>query len=299
MEIILKENKMNKVKVETKTKLKAISKSDTGFGFCINCYLGCKHGCHYCYSMDVTHKQHTEWINAKPRLQINDLLREDMETLKESPNLKMNIRDIMICSITDSYQPLEKEYRLTREVVKTLITNDLPFTILTKNVNVLEDIDLFRGYGKCRVGLTIMTLDDEFRQKLEPNASPIEERINALKQLKDAGVSTYCSVEPIMPDKRSDPLAVVARVKEYVDLIEFGKWSVKKDSQSNVENILGVKYNQDYYTDLFKQINEYCDTNNINYCHAKHSKSFLELHDIRFRPYLTVLDSINKGGLGK
>jgi DNA repair photolyase len=259
---------------ENKVNLKAIKPSRTGFGHCINCYNGCEHGCRYCYGMETTHKTYDEWIKPVPRLQLIDWLRKDIEVLKHHPEIKADIEDIMVSSITDCYQPLEAQHRITREVIKLLIENELPFTILTKNASVLSDIDLFTGYDKCKVGLTIMTLFDNIRQSIEPKASPIQDRIEALKELHQAGVYTYCSVEPILPG--SNPIEVIERVKGFVDLFEFGKL--------NPNDNYKVSPNKEYYIDVFTKINEYCDQNKINYCHAGHSAGFLTKQGLRFIP---------------
>jgi DNA repair photolyase len=285
-------NTQPKSKVATKAgnavKFKAIRPSGTRFGYCINCYDGCGHGCIYCYGMKARYMKYRDWIKPRPRYQVVDWLRNDIELIKQHPEIKTEIKDFMICSITDCYQPLELEHRLTREVIKILIQNDLPFTVLTKNVNVLEDIALFRNYDKCRAGLTIVTLDDTLRQKLEPNSSPIDERINAIKELKQAGINTYCSVEPILPDKRSDPIAIAELLKDYVDLFEFGKWNPKKH-RAEIENTLGTRYNREYYVEVFKDIAEYCADNDVTYCHAGHSKDYLMKRGMEFIPYPTVL----------
>ncbi|MFC1902651.1 radical SAM protein [Chloroflexota bacterium] len=267
--------------MKTKDKLKVIKPSWTNFGYCINCYNGCEHGCRYCYGMKVTHKTYSDWVKPVPRLQLPDLLRKDIEVLNQNPPAKAGIKDIMVSSITDCYQPIESQHRITRQVIKLLIENELPFTILTKSASVQDDIDLFRCYDKCKVGLTIVTLDDNIRQSLEPNASPIVDRIEALRKLNQAGISTYCSVEPILP--KSNPIDIVDELRDYVDLFEFGKWNPEGDTQAVVKQILGMNYSGDYYIDQFKQINDYCDKNKINYCHAGHSERFLKANGVSIR----------------
>ncbi len=261
--------------------MKAITESKTNFGYCINCYNGCEHGCRYCYGMKVTHKKYADWVKPVTRLQLIDWLQKDMEVLEQHSDVKAGIKDIMVSSITDCYQPIESKHRITREVVKILIENELPFTVLTKNVNVLNDIDLFAGYDKCIVGFTVATLDDNLQRSLEPKASSIEDRIIALRELHKTGVFTYCSIEPILPG--SNPIEIVKKLGKDVDLYEFGKWNPESDTQAVVEQILGVKYNEDYYADQFKKINEYCDTNNIRYRHASHSARFLKAKGICYR----------------
>jgi DNA repair photolyase len=185
---------------------------------------------------------------------------------------------------------LELQKGITREVIETLIEHKLPFTVLTKSANVLRDKDLLKSYNKCRVGLSIVTLNEDLKQLLEPNSSTIANRINALKELKQAGISTYCSIEPILPDKRSDPIAIIEVLKDYIDLFEFGKWNPKRNSQRYVEKILGTVYDEEYYLDVFRNIEKYCNEHSIKYCHAGHSEPFLNNHKMTFKPYPTVLD---------
>lgn len=265
-------------------KRKPLAKSGTNFEWQINCYQGCEHGCLYCYGRKQGKYRvirYDEWVNAEPRAETSDLLRKQLFGMR--PATKDRIKDIFVCSACDAYQPQELEQEITRRVIEILIEGKLPFTILTKNVSVLRDIDLFAGYDRCRVGLTIITLDDSFREILEPNASPIVERCEALKTLKLAGVSTYCSVEPIMSDIRSDLIAVVDKLRDYVDLFEFGKWNPK------FKRGIPVNYNVEWYIDTFTRLNKYCDQLGVNYCHAGHSKPFLEAHGINFKPCPTVI----------
>lgn len=274
----------------TSTRTNPLQRSGTRFEWKIDCYDGCEHGCRYCYAWWIkrwTRANYSSWINPVPVQNVISNLKSQLNKMRDTT--KANIRDIFVSSLTDCYQPLELQQGITREVIETLIEHELPFTVLTKNTNVLRDKDLFKSYDKCRVGLTIVTLDDNLRKSLEPNSSSITNRIEVLRELKQAGISTYCSVEPILPDKRSNPIDIVETLREYVDLFEFGMWNPKYNSQRMVEKILGTIYDQDYYVDVFKNIKEYCDKHSINYCHAGHSEDFLNKHRLKFIPYPLLL----------
>jgi|GEM_PF-1480666 len=272
--------------------MKAIRRSGTSFAWQVNSYDGCEHGCLYCYGTTIRRKKYEDWIRPTPKMKVIGDLTKDIRWLNSSPDTKDEIRDIMLCSCTDGYQDLEPKHRITEQVIAQLIAADLPFTVLTKNTNVLRDIGLFKGYDKCRVGFTIMTLDDGLREVLEPNASPIGDRCDALAQLRAAGVSTYCSVEPIMPDKRSDPMAIVDALKDSVDLFEFGKWN--HYSGESIREKTGIVYDEDYYIKVFTKLIPYLEKEGIRYCVAMHSEEFLRSHGFRFiaaqlamdRPYL-------------
>ncbi|MDD4876955.1 MAG: radical SAM protein [Dehalococcoidales bacterium] len=268
--------------------MKVIRRSGTGFGWGINCYDGCEHGCLYCYGRRARWKKYEDWIKPVLRLQILSDINKDIQEIQQNPQMKNEIRDIMICSITDGYQPLELQHRITRNVIQILRNADLPFTLLTKNVNVLGDLSLFQGYNKCRVGFTIITLNDKFRRLLEPNTSPIKERCQALETLKKAGINTYCSIEPIISDKRSNPIAIVRRLKDYVDLFEFGKLNPK--GKQELEYKTGISYNEGYYIKVFSDLIPFCEQEGISYCIASHSEKFLKSHGFRFIPYQLVTD---------
>ncbi len=129
-----------------------------------------------------------------------------------------------------------------------------------------------------------MTLDEGYKQTLEPYSSSIEERCKALETLKKEGISTYCSIEPIMPEKESNPFEIIKRLSPFVDLFELGKWSpyIKKGVSEN--------YSEDYYINLFKQLIPFCQDMKVHYCIASHSEELLKEHGIRFISHQLVTD---------
>jgi hypothetical protein len=189
-------------------------------------------------------------------------------------------------SIVDSYQPLEGKLGLTRQIIEVLIQNELPFTILTKNDLVLRDIDLFRNYRWCRMGVTITSLDENFRRALEPYSVSYERRIGVLKILKENKVSTYLSCEPMIPVEEADPVHIVRMLRDVVDLFEFGMWN--KYRKQGIPEIYYRNYSDAYYMELFRRIIDFCETEKVNYCIAAHSRSFIEEHTLPFRPYPLV-----------
>ena len=102
-------------------------------------------------------------------------------------------------SVTDPYQPEESHRQLVRQLLVELANRDFPVSVLTKSSLVTRDIDLFKRFSECEVGFSIITLDEGVRRHFEPMASPIGDRINALRQLESSGVSTYAMIAPILP----------------------------------------------------------------------------------------------------
>jgi DNA repair photolyase len=254
--------------------------SKTGFAWCINQYGGCSHGCKYCYGMTMRRKKYEDWLKVKPRKDVIQSLEKDIKKLTKN---SVTIKDIFLGSITDSYQPIEYTNKLTRQIVEVLKQNELPFTILTKNDLVLRDIDLFRDYKWCRIGVTITSLNNKLRTDLEPFSANYDARIHVLELLKANNISTYLCCEPILPVKESNPIEIVTELMPLVDLFEFGMWS--KYRKQGIPKYYYKDYSDEYYLRVFKEIIDFCETQHVNYCIALHSKDFIEKHGLPFKPY--------------
>ncbi|MHA1617233.1 MAG: radical SAM protein [Candidatus Njordarchaeales archaeon] len=176
-----------------------------GVDYAINPYIGCEHGCVYCYARFVyisMGKDPLEWgkrVVAKANA---------VELLKRE--VVRNRRGVvLISSVTDPYQPLERREFLTRRILEVLHRYGYPVVILTKSDLVLRDIDLFKKFSEIEVGLTITSLNDDVREIFEPMAPKPENRIRALKMLVKEGIRTYALIGPLLPlfvDKEIDSL---------------------------------------------------------------------------------------------
>lgn len=266
---------------------KVLRPSGTGFEWCINQYNGCSHGCKYCYGMTIRKMTYSNWIRPLPRKDVIANLQKDIEYLRRK-NLLGTFKDIFVGSVTDSYQPIEQEYQLTRQIIKVLKENNLPFTILTKSKGILRDIDLLSDYPLCRAGVTLISLEEQVRKDLEPGASSFAERIQVLETLKENGISTYLSCEPLMPTiDEEGPEAIVMKLSHSVDLFEFGKWS--KYRYKHISQEYWKHYSDDYYSALLSNIIHFCENHQINYCIASHSKAFCEKYGLAYKPHKTIL----------
>lgn len=269
-----------RVKIQFMVSTSILKPSGTSFGWCINQYVGCSHGCKYCYGMHMLHKDYDEWLKARAKDDVIENLEKDIRKLQKNNTY---VGDIMLSSVTDSYQPIERKLKLTRQIVQTLEKWNLPFTILTKNELVLRDIDLFKNYKWCRIGVTIVSLKDSVRQDLEPFTSSIESRINALKELNANGISTYVSIEPMLPIAESNPLDIVKALRSYTNLFEFGMWT-RYDT-----DVCDRKYSQYFRDDLyrmrFRQVICYCEKEHIDYGIAEHSRRFFENYNLPYKTY--------------
>jgi len=162
--------------------------------YCLNPYLGCAHGCRYCYATFMKRfTGHTEPWGTFVDIKVNA-----PEVLQRQ--LKRAARGyVMISSVTDPSQPLEENYRLTRRCLEILLKHQFSVGILTKSPLVLRDLDLIRQFDDIEVGMTITTEDDRIKKIFEPQAPPVASRIQALKELHDRGISTYVFIGPLLP----------------------------------------------------------------------------------------------------
>lgn len=165
-----------------------------GFDYCLNPYIGCMHGCRYCYASFMKRfTNHAEPWGAFLDVRINlpHILRKE---LRRKPK-----GSVVISSVTDPYQPAEAKYKITRQCLELLGMLNWNVSILTKSTLVTRDIDLFKSFRNIEVGMTITTDSETIRRIFEPGAAPLEKRKKALRELTENGVKTYVFVGPILP----------------------------------------------------------------------------------------------------
>jgi len=174
---------------------------DIPFDRSINPYRGCEHGCVYCYARP-THA----FMGLSPGLDFETRLfvKEGAATLLEheisAPNYTPKV--IAIGTNTDPYQPIERRHRIMRDVLAVLAKANHPVGITTKSALCTRDIDLLApmaAKGLARVALSITTLDRRLARGMEPRASTPERRLEAIRQLSEAGIPTTVMVAPIIP----------------------------------------------------------------------------------------------------
>lgn len=180
-----------------------------GFDYCINPYVGCGHGCLYCYASFIKRfTGHKEPWGSFVDVKINapNIL------LKQIRKAKVGV--VSLSTVTDPYQPLEKHYMLTRKCLEILIDNNFSINILTRSPLCIRDIDLFKKNKDIEIGISITTDNDSIRKIFEPHSPPIQSRIEALRFLKKENIKTYAFVGPILP---LDPEKLVEILKGVVD----------------------------------------------------------------------------------
>jgi DNA repair photolyase len=177
-----------------------------GVDYALNPYVGCQHGCIYCYAVFMKrftgHREAWgQFVDA--RVTAPEVLARQIRRARPG--------SITIGTVTDAYQPLERKYRLTRHCLEVLVPYPgFPTTILTKSDLVLRDLDILHQMNEVEVAFTVTTLDDAVRQGFEPNAAPVRRRLNALAQLHTAGIRTWAFFGPVLPGFSDSEAAVDA-----------------------------------------------------------------------------------------
>ncbi|MFZ1743427.1 MAG: PA0069 family radical SAM protein [Pontixanthobacter sp.] len=184
-----------------KTILSFNSSPDIPFDRSINAYRGCEHGCVYCFARP-THAYH----DLSPGLDFETKLfaKPNAAALLRATLAKPNYKPqwIAMGTNTDPYQPIERKYRITRQVLELCLDTRHPVTITTKSDRVLDDLDLLQELARKRlvaVAISVTTLDPTLSGKLEPRASSPTKRLAALGKLVAAGVPSHISIAPVIP----------------------------------------------------------------------------------------------------
>jgi DNA repair photolyase len=174
---------------------KGILSSSKVYDYVINPYVGCQHGCSYCYARFMKrfsgHKEAWgEFVDVK--INAPDLLQKEIKKKKKG--------NVWISGVCDPYQPLEAKYELSRKCLEILIQNNWPVIIQTRSPLVLRDLDMLKEAEYIEVGLSITSANDEIRKIFEPNAPLIVERLRTIDALHQNGIKTYVMIAPILPE---------------------------------------------------------------------------------------------------
>ena len=248
--------------------------------YVINPYVGCTHGCKYCYASFMKrftgHKENWgDFIDIKRCNKPIDLR-------------KISGKNIFLSSVTDCYNQYEKDFCITRNILEQLIDSDCNLSISTKSKLILRDIDLLKQMKNLIVCMSINTLNEKFRSDMD-NASTIKERMDTLKELHNNGIYTVLFMSPIFP-YITEWKEIIDNTKNYIDEYWFEnlnlRGSYKKDILDYIKNNFSDLYseyidiyvnkNNKYWKELAEEINNYCNQNNINYTNYFYHKELVE-----------------------
>jgi len=248
-----------KTEVTEETPRKIITRNespDISFDRSINPYRGCEHGCAYCFARP-THA----YMGLSPALDFETKLfaKPGAAKLLEKELAKpgYEVRTIAIGTNTDPYQPIERKYRIMREILEVLDATSHPVGIVTKSALVTRDIDILSrmaARGLAKVALSVTTLDRELARAMEPRAATPDKRIEALRLLSAAGVPTTVMVAPVIPAlnepemERILEVAAAAGVKEAgyvllrlpIEVKDVFKEFLKREYPDRAEHVMSI-----------------------------------------------------------
>ncbi len=229
MGLEIKKNMAKKILTEAKGYL------DVGFTHSLNPYSGCGFSCLYCYVREMPIQKFKdlpwgEWVDIKTNAA--EIYRKEIKRLRKKPNPV----NIFMSSATDPYQPIERKALITRGLLEEMIEHPPDFLqIQTRGPLIKRDIDLLTQLKeKCTllVSMTIETDREDVKRIFAPYAPGIKLRLNVLKELHDAGISTQASISPVLPFTLNFPKALEGIVDHiWIDTLSIGDGSMGKRSE--------------------------------------------------------------------
>lgn len=239
-----------------------------GVDYTINPYVGCPHKCVYCYAEYM--KKFT--AHPEPWGEFLDVRRCPVPL---RPYMLFHTQ-VMLSSVTDAYNPYEKDFRLTRKLMEQLVFCQAHVRVLTKSPLIVRDMDLFKKLPSFEGALSFSSSKESFRQLAEPGASTVEEKINALKTLKENGLSTAVVIAPIFP-QITDWKEIIRLTRPYTDRYHFDALNMRPAYQKRVMQFIArnfpdtldlyasiyEKEDISYWRHLQQEINDFCTQNHI------------------------------------
>ncbi len=237
--------------------------------YSFNPYVGCYHGCVFCYSPRLLRVDREEWGQSV-------IVKRDAATALAWDVRKLPRGLVAISTATDPYQYVEGKYQITRQSLKVFLRADWPVSVLTRSPLVTRDLDLFRRLREVEVGMSVPTLDDRARALLEPCAPPISARLRCLRHLADAGVRTVIGFAPAYPltdgwtpSKMADVFASLGVRKAFSRILD-ARWGVREAMRARIqgsplEESLGRISDHGYIRALLEELAEECEARGISF----------------------------------
>ncbi len=224
--------------------------------YTLNPYVGCFHGCSYCYAAFIRkfRKIQEEWGDfVEVKINAPEILRK--EIMRKSP------KRVFLSTVCDPYQPVEAFYKITRKCLEVFLEFpllDIEVSILTKSTLILRDIDVFKKMKKLELGVTVTTDREDIRRIFEPRAPSIERRLKVLEILKKEGMRTYAFVGPMLPMNPENLARKLHKIVDYVLIDRMNYiWKVKKlYERSGLEYALSEEFFLETKDRLMRHLSE-------------------------------------------
>ncbi len=228
-----------------------------GYDYCINPYVGCQHGCRYCYASFMKRfTGHSEPWGKFVDVKINApaTLERQLKRLKGG--------SVLLGTVTDPYQPLEKRYLITRRCLEIICKSPLSLNILTRSPLCFRDLDILKQSQDIEIGFSITTDREEIRNIFEPNAPPIKSRVEALHRIHGAGIKTYVFIGPMLP---LNPDGIVRMITGAADSVLIDRLNYSGKTRSLYRRFNLEKYMEhDYFYTTALKIREKLEEKDIS-----------------------------------
>ena len=227
--------------------------------YCINHVEGCAHACTYCYAFKMWRRYrkgrtYEQWKNPRIVSNAMDLL------IKEIPKRKHKVKWVHLCFMTDPFMYGYSEIcDLSIRIIQLINNSGIYCTTLTKGVYPKNLCEITGLNNLNEYGITVVSLDENFRKQYEPNSAPVEQRLSSLKHLHDSGYKTWVSIEPYpTPNILQQDIGELLHTVSFVDKIIFGKMNYVRQATQ-------FKGRKEFNNDMTKTVVAFCESKGIAY----------------------------------
>jgi DNA repair photolyase len=207
-EPMLSNSKTEYLHENAKKVVNKVTSPDLPMMYSMNPYQGCEHGCIYCYARNThAYYGYSAGLDFERKIIVKENAPELLAKQLENPNWVPH--PIMFSGNTDCYQPVERKLKITRNMLKVLLEYRHPVGLITKNSLILRDLDILQdlnALGLVNCNITITTLNEELRRKLEPRTASGVKRMGVVKKLAEAGIPVNVMMAPIIPGLNSSEI---------------------------------------------------------------------------------------------
>lgn len=245
--------------VERKKVSTALGKSNLpGLDYTLNPYVGCSHGCVYCYARLYCDLRIAEnWGKIV-------VVKENIAEVLAKEITKKRKGVVGLSTITDAYQSIEAKERIARELLMMLLENNFEVSIQTKSSLVLRDLDILCEKKELvDVGFTITTLDERIAEVVEPKAPSPSDRVKALEKISAEGIKTWIFLGPIIPGISEESFGEIVEIAKATNsLVYYDKYRVKP-FMSGIAKELAEKAMKTDWKKVFEKIEQLCEKKGV------------------------------------
>jgi DNA repair photolyase len=230
-----------------------------GYDFTLNPYSGCSFGCTYCYAAFFSRSEEQRsnwgyWLQVKENA---------LELLIKFRKKSLHNKTIYMSSVTDPYQPIERELNLTRNILKELLDYHQPrLVVQTRSQIATRDIDLFKKFKVIQVNMTVTTDSENVRKIFEPLCPSNASRLKAIKEINDAGINSCITMTPLLPVENAENFAkdlLNTGIKKFIiQPFHSEKGKFIASTRENAMNLVKqMKWTEDEYLKVLSVIRRY------------------------------------------